>query len=261
MRYEIAHKDLPSRGRSYKQNQKIEVSPIPFLELIQISKVEINSLSDAVSVYSNFIHLTDIILDNLEVIDLVVIISIITTLSDSHYGFNPNIKCKHLVPNPDLDYYAEIIAKESNEELKKAYLDKMETLPEKRVCDTLITTPITVDQFKYTQLKIDKPFIKYENEHTGVCENLYPPTVSRLLLLEQYDIEPDDLVYPIMLATRGLIPSQLKKFRSLLKEDFINITNKIADFQVDLLPFKIVCPSCGNTMEVIFHLNQVKGYL
>ena len=264
MKHIIALSDLPSRGRSYPKHLVIKVEAVPYIQLIQISKLSINSLSDVVSVFHTYVSFEGV--DNfsvhdLEVVDYNHLVSVIAVLSDSREGFVPNIKCQHQIENPDINYLSSLIAIEKDEEMIKQYKDKIASLPKTRICNHLLTEPITVLQFKFTETNTEVP------QKTEVGENrelwtLCPPTVRRVLELEEEGIDAQESLYfPILSCTNAPIDEVTQKIDELYKPDFLKITQAINSFIVNLEPIPVVCPQCNNVTKVVFHLNKLKGYL
>ena len=97
-------KDLPSGKRNYPDIGTIYVRGLFFGEVLELSKLNDDSLETSIKVYRDAIQIenSNYSLEDLELIDFIFVTSISNILTSEDYKWHPDFRCYNLIKNPKL---------------------------------------------------------------------------------------------------------------------------------------------------------------
>jgi len=171
---------LPSNNRSYKDIGKIYVRGLFYGEVVDLSKIEDDSLETSLRVYRDAIQIENpqYKLEDLELIDYIFVTTIANILTTENYKWFTDFRCDNIIKNPkirekqlDIEEYEdkinlltsklneEGIPEEDIEDIKKD-IETLKNLIKKTeeeitklepevVCNTKVSAPITLDDLSF----------------------------------------------------------------------------------------------------------------
>jgi len=290
---EIKH--LPSGFRMYN-TKSVYVRGLYFIESEAISKFVsqkkniLNDVSQLALIYEDAIQGIDI--RNLEFIDFLELLVMISTMTVEDFGWVPNVKCVNIVDNPEKEQLQKEIeqaeaqlsqpditdeVKKQLEEMIPQMYEMLEKLPEKGKCNTELKKPITLEDFDYEPVSITEPNIPVI---IGQKECVFHPIrvkdiieVSNIILDDdkiseytKYGVD-EDMIKKIsylaaMLETKDdkTIEQKIKLLLFSKPSDLKQLLELEKELNIKQKPIIRKCPKCGYPNKLYIGLETIKVY-
>ena len=280
---------LPSGFRNYDVDV-VFVRGLLWEESIAISKFigENNSnFKQLVNIYKDIIQGIDI--EDLEIPDFIVLLTISTIYTLKDFGWVPNVRCSHIVKNPEIkkienkikENYKKINDLENknedqdqdqkNNKIKELKLkiknleNELELLPDEVQCNGIIKDKITLDDLEFVESKIKKlPIPIYINEKEFL---IGPLTVKDQIMIEDYkvknkvdEIEETILNYAVLIKNDIDLKEKINLLKYCEVSDIKQISQIENDLYIDIKPVKKKCPKCGKINNIEITLDQIRAF-
>jgi hypothetical protein len=282
---------LPSGNRCYPDIGKIYIRGLFYGEILELSKLNDNSLETSLKVYRDAIQFENdtYSLEDLELIDYIFVTSISNILTSEDYKWYPDFKCFNIIKNPkltelelDLKHYKNIL-NELNKKLpsiksdeEKENIQKDIEIAKKQIseleekienfdedleveCGVKVSTPITIDD------------ISFEIKDSNIIFPLYYNFNNTELVLMPLNVKDEiDLEKKIEEGYTFDIAFLAKHIKNIPFEDAYNLIRSSMPYEVNQLieyvdrfkikinPIKTQCPRCGKQYDLSIELKDIK---
>jgi len=246
-----------------------------------------------VKLYKNVIKTdTKIDLKEIEIVDFLSLVAVSSTLTMEKFGWNANITCKNIIPNPDIENIKEELNKiteqlsdpetpdDKLEELRNNYQELEQVIPtleEKVICNTDIKQFIHIGNLQFKRDELNSKTILLDGKE-GVKEyNLKPILVKDVLeiidvektgykenLIKKYDFIDSNIIEKYLSVASMVEGLSLKESFNLLLYTNQETLKEIVDYEksskVTIQPLEIKCPKCGHINKVYLDIIDIKVF-
>jgi len=273
--------DLPTKFRYY-DNNKVYVRGMYITEIDSISKFINNfssikeNINQLVLIYKNMIKGINIL--ELEYIDFLTLLSIISTITIDNFGWQSTLTCKGIIKNPKIDELnnkiIELTNEMSNPDLEKAEFNKLKDVLEKITdklknieeneefveCGYPINDTINLSDFEFEDPKITK----FE-EITIMNEKIKTKPILVKDIIQMNEFKSDiDVKYLVLASLLDIDKPLEEKIKYIVKNPKLSEIKKLVELEEDIVigikPIIKRCRRCGHKNKIIVNINDIKVY-